>query len=328
VIWSIAVIAAVAAAVTWFRLSGSTGPVRIALVTADNDPYWERLIKGAEAAAAERGATLTVMKADGTLNMQSEMMIRLAADKYNGVAISPIDAGRQALSLRRLSESAPLITVDSDSEFSGRICFVGADNYAAGRVCGEILKQAMPDGGNVIIVTGPMNKENGERRRQGVIDELLDRSYGPGRPMEPLDKPQSGATFTITATLIDEIDPNAAEANVVAALKADPSIKGIVGLYAYSTPAAVRGVEAAGMAGKLMIVGFDDRDETLDAVASGAAYATLAQDQYNYGFHAINMLIDAASGRDPAIPYTGRIHFPPAVVTAESVAAFRGARSD
>ena len=41
-----------------------------------------------------------------------------------------------------------------------------------------------PAVGDVIISIGSLDKQNAQRRRQGVIDELLDRSFEPTRPAD------------------------------------------------------------------------------------------------------------------------------------------------
>jgi ribose transport system substrate-binding protein len=55
------------------------------------------------------------------------------------------------------------------------------DNYTAGRLCGELIKEAMPEGGSVMIFVGRLGQLNARQRRQGVIDELLERDHNPDR---------------------------------------------------------------------------------------------------------------------------------------------------
>ena len=326
VLWAVVIAASSATAFFVAQRQSAQQPARIALVTADGDNYWDLVIAGAQEAADNLGVKLEVIRADGTLRDQNGKIYELLDAGYDGFAVSPVDAVKQGLTLRGVSKTSRLVTLDSDSEFSGRLCFVGADNYAAGRQAGELVKQAIPSGGNVLIVMGPIDKENGERRRQGIIDELLDRSYGPGRPTEPIDEIHSGGTYTVAATLMDEIDPEAATAGVEAYLAENPSVDCIVGIYAYSTPAVLDALSNAEVEG-VQVVGFDDKDETIEAIRDGRVFAAIAQDQYNYGVNAIRLLADAAEGKaDLAIPITERMHFPPAIVTSENVDAFSGSR--
>lgn len=325
-VWTIVLLAAAATIYILKTTPGETAPPRVALITADSDPYWDRVAKGAQSAADEKGIDLTVMRADGTLETQTRMMLDAVKQRFDGVAISPVDANRQVIALKEIAAASRLVTVDSDSELSDRICFIGADNYASGRQCGELIKAALPDGARVAIVMGPIVKANGERRRQGIIDELLDRSYGPGRPTEPLDQIHTGNNYTIAATLIDEIDPAAAQENVRAALENDPAIDCVVGLFAYSTPAALAGIDEAGAAERITVLGFDDRKETLQAVADGRVVATLVQDQFSYGNHAVRLLAETSTPGEVAIPITRRMHFPMLTVNEENVEAVMAGR--
>lgn len=325
-IWSLVLALVAIGAWTWARATGPDAPPKVALVTADQDAYWDLVVRGAQDAADELGVELEVVRADGTLKQQNSKIEQMLDGGFDGFAVSPVDAVKQGVMLRRVSQLSRLVTLDSDAEFADRICFVGADNYSAGRTCGELVKQAVPDGGNIVIVMGPIDKANGDRRRQGLIDELLDRSYGPGRPTEPLDETHSGGTYSVVATLVDEIDPAAAATNVADYLLENSDVDCVVGLYAYSTPAALEGIAVAGQA-DVSVVGFDDRAETLEAIADGRVFATIAQDQYNYGYNSIRLLHDAASdGQEQGIPLTRRMHFPPVVVTQENIEDFRSSR--
>ena len=67
----------------------------------------------------------------------------------------------------------------------------------------------------MIISIGSLDKENGQHRRQGVIDGLLDRSLERLRRMDPVDgvlKDDAHSKYSVFATLIDGIDPAKATA--------------------------------------------------------------------------------------------------------------------
>ena len=65
---------------------------------------------------------------------------------YDGVAISPNDPPRQASALADIAAdtNGNLITFDSDSTVSRRLCFIGTDNYDAGRVCTSTSARRFP----------------------------------------------------------------------------------------------------------------------------------------------------------------------------------------
>ena len=330
IVWLLVVAALVAGAIVYTRVEPSTAPVKIALITADSDPYWDTVIEGAEATANELGVELVVYRSNGELENQNSHLSTVSAGTYSGLAVSPVDSTRQALALREMSNSMPIVTIDSDSELSGRLCFVGPANYSAGRRCGLLLKEAMPDGGQVVVIAGPMEKENGRQRRQGFIDEMLGRSFGPGRPMDPVEDQLANGGSTILATYVDPIDADQAKANVAMALENHPDLDAIVGLYAYHVPSAIAALEEAGKLGEVQVVGFDARQETLAGIAEGRVFGTIAQDQYSYGRASVRLLTDVAradeAGRHVAVPMDQQINFPPIMVKLDNLDEFMNER--
>ena len=93
--------------------------------------------------------------------------------------------------------------------------------------------------------------ENAQHRRQGVIDELLDRPFEPEHAIDPSDAPLKGAQYSVVATLIDNADPQAATDLAAKAIKDHPNIKCFVGLNAYSTPALLKALEQTQTVGKI-----------------------------------------------------------------------------
>jgi len=89
-----------------------------------------------------------------------------------GVAMSPVDPANQTEMINKACARMNVITQDSDAPESNRICYVGTNNYQAGREAGKLIKQALPDGGKLMIFVGMMDPQNAIDRRKGIIDEL------------------------------------------------------------------------------------------------------------------------------------------------------------
>ena len=153
-------------------------PVNIAFVTNSVDPFWVLAQRGCELAAPKFNATCQVlMPPMGTVAEQKSYIEDLIASKCQGLAISPIDPANQTAMINQACEAMPTIAQDSDAPDSNRLFYLGTSNYLAGRKAGELVKEAIPDGGKVAIFVGKMEVLNAQERSQGVIDELL------GKPM-------------------------------------------------------------------------------------------------------------------------------------------------
>ena len=270
----------------------------VALITNNADPFWDPVIGGAQDAAREFGLKLKVVKGTGDADAQSQAVRALLEERVRGLGISPVDAEGQTGVLRQVAVKMPLVTMDSDSPNSSRQWFVGTDNYGAGRQCGSYVRDASPDGGEVLICVGSVTAENGKMRRQGVIDELLDRPYSVIGPFDPLDAPLKGERYSVVGTCVDMHNKERAVQLAVESIKKHPDLKCIVALYSYSTPAVLKALEETGKTGQIKVIGFDVLPETLAAVEAGTVYATMRQAQYDFGFDTVRALSDAING-DP-----------------------------
>jgi ribose transport system substrate-binding protein len=298
-------------------------PPRVAIVTAGQGQYWDLIARGAEDAAHRYNLQLKVVRPAGDEASQTREIQSLLGQKFDGIAISPNDPPRQAAVLSDVATQTTLVTFDSDSGVSRKLCFIGTNNYEAGRQCGDQIRQAIPGGGEVILAIGSLDKENGQRRRQGVIDELLERPTEPNRPMDPVDAPLKGSKYTILATLVDGLDAARASALAAAALRQHPDVKCFGGLFAYSTPSILRALQSSNKLGQVQVVGFDAYDETLAGIESGTVFASIMQDAYSIGFETVRVLGDAARNDRQALPMYQQFYMSCDPVTKANVSQIR-----
>ena len=317
VFWPVFVIAVVAFS---FYAANRYGDKQssVVFITADETPYWNRVMDGAKDAASQYGVDLQIVSPDGTLNAQNSSIDQANASLPEAIVISPVDGVRQTGRLRDLARDRVLITVDSDSQLSDRACFVGMDNYVAGQNAAGLVRDALPNGGRVLIAAGPLDKTNGQERRQGVIDTLLDREGRSELNADPTDAELAGSSYTIAATIVDDLNPATTTQMIADALRADPEITAVVGLYAYHATAIAEAVRTAASDRDVAVIGFDALAETLDAIENGEVYGVIAQDQYGYGFHSVRMAAEAVEGYDNA-PLSGTLALPPLRVTLVSL---------
>ena len=109
---------------------------------------------------------------DGTAADQQRIVEALIAKGISGMAISPNDPANQKELLDRVAERMHVICHDSDAPDSNRICYVGTNNVQAGREAGKLIKEVLPDGGDMMLFVGRLDAQNAKERRQGIIEEL------------------------------------------------------------------------------------------------------------------------------------------------------------
>src|SRR5581483_764087 len=93
--------------------------------------------------------------------VQSQHVRDLLASGVKCIAISPNNPTSQAALLQEVADKSVLITFDSDAPMAKRRGFIGTDNYQAGQVCGDEVRGALPDGGEVLISVGSVAMNNG-----------------------------------------------------------------------------------------------------------------------------------------------------------------------
>ena len=295
---------------------------KVAYVTNGIASFWNIAEVGAKDAGRDFGVEVSILMPPNGVADQQRMVQEALARGVKGVAISPIDPDNQGDLLKEIAANAKLVTQDSDAPNSPRLAYVGMDNYEAGRMCGRLVKEALPNGGDVMLFVGRLGQANARLRRQGVIDELLDRSPDPQR-FDPPGQELKGERYTILDTRIDNFDFTQAKSLAQDALARYPNLGAMVGLFAYNPPKLLEAAREANRIGKVQIIAFDEDQDTLDGIAAGAIHGTIVQDPYRYGYESVRILAGLVKGDDSVLPEGGVLDIPARMIRRDQVEAFR-----
>ena len=194
--------------------------------------------------------------------------------------------------LNEWAEKASLITVDSDAVDSDRKFYLGTDNVVAGRKAGELLKEALPDGGKVMAFVGLGDQANAVERYQGLREAV------------------EGTEIEILDLRTDEVDFGKARRNAEDTLTKHPDIAGMVGLWSYNAPLILEAVRDKGVLDKVKIIGFDEDPRTLKAIDAGEIHGTVVQKPYEFGYQAVvalrAMVVGGQTPKDLEVPDTNQ----------------------
>lgn len=308
------------------------GPIKTGRVGADEKPnvayvtngiasFWVVAQAGAEKSGKDVNANVMVkMPAEGVAD-QKRILEDLLTQGVDGVAISPIDPDGQRDILNEVADNTISITHDSDAAMTKRMAYIGVDNYEAGRMCGKLVKEAIPDGGEVILFVGRSEQLNAKLRRQGIIDELMDRSHDSSR----FDKPGSsieGDKYTVLDTRTDGFDFAKAKSDAQDAINKYPDLKCMVGLFAYNPPLILDAVKEANKTGDIQVVAFDEDEGTLQGIADGHIHGTVVQNPYEYGYQSVKLLSELARGDASGVPESRFIDIPARQIRSDNVIEF------
>ena len=299
--------------------SGSSKPV-LAYVTNGTARFWTIGANGAKAGAAEFDVECDIRMPDGAVD-QKRILEDLVTKGVDGIAVSPIDPRNQVDLINNVCSQTRVITQDSDAPGTERMCFVGPDNYAAGRAVGKMVMEAMPDGGTLVIFVGRLEQDNARHRRQGVIDELMGWESDPERYSPPGATLDSGK-YQVLDTRTDQFDRAKAKSNAEDAIARFPGLGCMVGLFEYNPPMCLEALRSADKLGEIHVVAFDEADMTLQGILDGHVVGTVVQDPFAYGRESMRILAGLARGDQSVLPAGGVLDIPTRVIRKENVDAF------
>jgi ribose transport system substrate-binding protein len=286
--------------------SSNSRNLKLAFVTNNASDYWTIARKGVEKADAELDDVAVEFRlpGDGTAAEQKRIVDDLISKGTNGIAISPVDPDNQTQLINDTAKKALVITQDSDAPNSDRTLYIGTDNVAAGRQAGELIKEALPNGGRIMVFVGKSDARNAVERFQGIKEEL------------------QGTKIEIIDIRTDDTDRARAKSNAADTLVKYPDVAALIGLWSYNGPAILNAVKDADKVGQVKIVCFDEEDETLAGVKDGAIFATVVQQPFEFGYQSVKLMSQILKGDKSVIPANKQINVPTLVIKQDSVDEF------
>ena len=100
--------------------------------------------------------------------IQQRLMDDLVAAGADAIMVSAVDPKTSTEALNRVGGQVPLFTTDSDAPDSNRIAYIGSSNVELGKDAGNLMLQALPDGGQCIGFVGLPGADNARERIEGI----------------------------------------------------------------------------------------------------------------------------------------------------------------
>jgi len=242
--------------------------------------------------------------------IQQRLMEDLVAAGVEAIMVSAVDPKTSTEPLNRIAGQVPLFTTDSDAPDTDRIAYIGSSNVELGKDAGELMKQALPDGGQCVGFVGLPGADNARERVEGINEAI------------------AGSGVELIDVRGDDIDQTRAKRNVEDVLAANPDIDCLVGIYSYNTPRIYEVLKESGQLGEIKVIGFDEDPITLGGVREGTIVGTVVQDPYQWGYQGMHLMADHLEGDMSGIPENELIIVPGQVITQDNVDAFEKELTD
>jgi ribose transport system substrate-binding protein len=236
--------------------------------------------------------------------IQQRLMDDLVAAGTDAIMVSAVDPKTSTEALNRIASQVPLFTTDSDAPDSNRIAYIGSSNVELGKDAGELMKQALPDGGQCVGFVGLPGADNARERIEGIKAAI------------------AGSGVELIDVRGDDIDQTRAKKNVEDVLAANPDIDCLVGIYSYNTPRIYEVLKETGQLGNIKVIGFDEDPITLGGVREGTIVGTVVQNPFEWGYQGMKLMAAYLEGDTSGIPENELIIVPGQVITKENVDKF------
>src|SRR5436190_3752590 len=166
------------------RVSKAGKPYKLALIVKTrNNPFFDPMIRAAEAEAKSMGASLDVQSPaqESDKERQFALVQDVTAKGAQAILITPADSKGIIPALKQAQDKGILVInldnrVDKPTAGAAGLTlggYVGADNQAGGRLAGETMVKALGTarherrGGKVAVLEGIRGADNAEARKRG-----------------------------------------------------------------------------------------------------------------------------------------------------------------
>lgn len=269
--------------------------------------FFKSMEEGAIAHAEERGDLELIplgTESQSELDQQIAIVENLIAQEVDAIVIAPMDSKALVAPVARaIKAGIKVINIDVNLDADAMadegidVAFVGPDNTSAAKMVGDVLGKELGEGGKVIIIEGNPGADNAQQRKDGFM--------------------QSVEEYNLEVLASQTAHWEAEEANTVFTnlLTANPDVKGVMCANDAMALGVVNAIDAAGMTGKIKVVGFDNDPSIQPLIKEGKVLATVDQFGSQMAAYGIDYAMDELAGEE----LTGWIKTDVKLVTAEDL---------
>jgi ribose transport system substrate-binding protein len=273
--------------------SASAGPSSAALgaktigVSIQNREaqFYQDMESGMRREAGTYGYNLIVVDANRDNAKQQSQVEDFISKKVDAIVLTPYDSQAIGSAIVEANNAGiPVFTADiaSTSKEGKVVAHVASDNVQGGFAAGKLVCEATQKSGSVAIIDEP-EVTSVQDRVKGFKEALAQLCPG----VKVVADVDSGGTR-------DKANSDAGDI-----LQAHKDLTAIFGINDDSALGALTAVKAAGLTGKIAIVGYDATPEARAAIGAGEMYGDAIQFPAKIGSTTIDVIHDYFNGKMP-----------------------------
>ena len=247
--------------------------------------FYQDMEAGMKAEAAKYGYTVNVVDASRDNAKQQSQVEDFISQKVAAIVLTPYDSQAIGSAIAEANKAGiPVFTADiaNGSRTGVVVAHIASDNVQGGGQAGKLMCKATGGSGSVAIIDEP------------EVTSVQDRVKGFKAAL---------ATGCPNVKVVADIDGGGerAKANSVMEdiLQSHKDIKGVFGINDDSALGAAKAVEAAGLKGKVAVIGYDASPEARVAIKSGTMYGDAIQHPELIGSETIDAIHTSFDGKTP-----------------------------
>jgi ribose transport system substrate-binding protein len=264
------------------------GDIKIGLsISTLNNPFFVTLKEGAEKAAKEANAQLTVVDAQNDSAKQINDIEDLIQQHVDVILVNPTDSSAVTSAIESANDAnIPVITVDRSADGGKVVAHIASDNVAGGKMAAEFLIEKLKDGGNIVELEGIPGSSAARERGEG-FHQVIDKA----------------SNIKVVAKQAADFDRAKGLSVMENILQSQSDIKAVFAHNDEMALGALEALEAHGMK-DVIVVGFDGTEDAAKAVKEGKMAATVAQKPGLIGETAVKTALKVVHGEkvDKFIP--------------------------
>jgi ribose transport system substrate-binding protein len=247
--------------------------------------FYQDMESGMRSEAAKYGYSLVVVDASRDNARQQSQVEDFISKRVDAIVLTPYDSAAIGSAIAEANNAnIPVFTADiaSTSSQGHVVTHVASDNVQGGFQAGKLICSAVGKSGSIAIIDEP------------EVTSVQDRVKGFKTAI---------AQLCPGVTIVADVDSGGtrdkANSDTGDILQAHHDLRGIFGINDDSALGALAAVRAAGLTGKVAIVGYDATPEARRAIAAGEMYGDAIQYPARIGSTTIDVIHDYFAGKKP-----------------------------
>jgi len=289
--------------------AGDAKPFTIAVIPkGTTHEFWKAINAGAIKAEREFTAAGQPVKVlwkgplkEDDRTAQIDVVQNFTTRKVSGMVLAPLDSKALAAPVAQAADAGiPVVIIDSALESDRQVAFVATNSLLGGKLGGQHLAKLLNGTGKVVMLRYQAGSASTEAREAGFLEAM---QANPGITLLSVDQ-HGGATRESALTAAQNL-LNRYKGQVNAVFTPNES----------TTAGMMLALKEAGLAGKVVHVGFDASQPLIDGLKAGAINGLVVQDPFQMGYLGVKTMVEHLQGK----PVTKQIDTPVQLVTADNL---------